>query len=122
MTCGDSRCDYCALRRQVIAGKRMPVMYAMSEDRARPPGPGRAEHELPVLFHLMDVSRKRQAPPEVSPPARHIAATAESHFETAPVSQNLSSVVSTLLPQPAPSTATSEGAFPPDPQNSVVAS
>jgi len=101
----------------------MPVMYAMSEDRARPLGPGRAEHELPVLFHLMDVSRKRQAPPEASPPARHTAAAVEAHLPTAPASQNLSSVVSTLLPQPAPPTAACESALPLlNPHNSVVAS
>jgi hypothetical protein len=126
MTCGDSRCDFCALKRQAIAGKGMPVMYAMSEDRARPPGPGRAEHELPVLFHLMDVSRPRQAP-EASPPARQTAGAGEAHLATPPVSENLSSIVSTLLsqptlPQPAP-TASSESALPPpNPYDSVVAS
>jgi hypothetical protein len=52
----------------------MPVMVATSEDRIAHPG-GRRQGELPVLFHLMDVSRQRrpaEAAPAVSPPVASI--------------------------------------------------
>ncbi len=83
-------------------------MYAMSEDRARPPGPGRAEHELPVLFHLMDVSRPRQSPPEVSPLEAQCCPTTEPQISTPTASQHLSSIASELLPLPAAPTVTGE--------------
>jgi hypothetical protein len=96
-------------------------MYAMSEDRARPPGPGRAEHELPVLFHLMDVSRNRPTPPEASPPPQHTIAAVEAQLAPAPASQNVSSVDATLLPQPATTRATCELSLPPPNTHDSVA-
>src|SRR5437588_8971187 len=62
--CGFVRSEQCAPAggKGASARERMPVMYAISSDnggRASQPGPERPE--LPILFHLMDVSRPRAA-------------------------------------------------------------
>jgi hypothetical protein len=62
--CGFVRTEQCApaLAQSATARERMPDMYAISSDngrRASQTGPERPE--LPILFHLMDVSRPRAA-------------------------------------------------------------
>src|SRR5262245_34002955 len=57
--------------------ERKPVMYAISDDRSRRPGRFPAHRELPVLFHLRDVSQPRPpAPGEIAAPAALPAALA----------------------------------------------
>jgi hypothetical protein len=68
--CGFVRSEQCApaVAGSANASERMPVMYAISSDngrRASQTAPQRPE--LPILFHLIDVSRPRAAAKETSP-------------------------------------------------------
>src|SRR5262245_1204656 len=56
--CGFGCIWLCAL----VLGKDAHSMDAISENGNRPAGSGEKRGELPVLFHLMDVSRQRPAP------------------------------------------------------------
>ena len=44
--------------------ERMPDMYEVSHGRPRGASSSQPGRELPILFHLVDVSRPRAKPPE----------------------------------------------------------
>jgi hypothetical protein len=88
----------------------MPVMVATSEDRIAHSG-GRRQGELPVLFHLMDVSRQRrgaEAIPVIAPHATSIVV--EPKTPDAPIS--LAPAAPQTLLGPSPYSASIEAAWP----------
>jgi hypothetical protein len=87
-------------------------MYAISSDNSRRPSPtGTVRPELPVLFHLMDVSRSRPsttgskpaAPAAASPATLNLpATTSEQEIQQAPVAGDALDVTSAAQPSQSP--------------------
>jgi len=61
---GCGRRDQCAPAQGQTSWERMPAMYEISEVRPRGISSSQSSsRELPILFHLIDVSRPRAKPP-----------------------------------------------------------
>src|SRR5262245_239535 len=93
----------------------MPIMYTISDDGDRSGGPsgrGQGQRPLPVLFHLMDVSRPRT--PAVSgraePAAADVPAAAAQQQALPSITPPVTSTLGSPFDKPAPATADGCGA------------